>query len=117
MVKERNIVMAVILSIVTLGIYSIYWFIVLTDDAAKLNDDTNFTGVKAFLLTLITCGIYGIYWYYKMGKEMYEVNQKRGITANDNSLLYVILGIFGFGIIDYCLIQNELNTIAKSSNN
>lgn len=116
MIKERNIVTAIILSIITCGIYGIYWFIVLTDDAAKVNEDPNFTGVKAFLFTIITCGIYGIYWYYKMGKEMYEANQKKGIAASDNSLLYVILGIFGLGIIDYCMIQNELNIIARSNN-
>lgn len=31
--RERNIAVAIILTIVTCGIYGIYWFIVLTDDA------------------------------------------------------------------------------------
>lgn len=115
MIKERNIVTCIILSIVTCGIYGIYWFITLTDDASRANDDPSFTGVKAFLLTLVTCGIYSIYWNYKIGKEMYEANQKRGIQTSDNSVLYLVLGIFGFGIVTYCLVQNELNTIAKNS--
>lgn len=116
MIKERNIVVAILLSIVTCGIYGIYWFITLTDDASRANEDPNFSGVKAFLFTIITCGIYGIYWNYKIGKEMYEANQKYGITASDNSILYLILSIFGFSIITYCLVQNELNTIAKQQN-
>lgn len=115
MIKERNIVTCILLSIVTCGIYGIYWFITLTDDASRANDDPSFTGVKAFLLTLVTCGIYSIYWNYKIGKEMYEANQKRGIQTSDNSVLYLVLGIFGFGIVTYCLVQNELNTIAKNS--
>ena len=115
MIKERNIVTCIILSIVTCGIYGLYWFITLTDDASRANDDPSFTGVKAFLLTLVTCGIYSIYWNYKIGKEMYEANQKRGIQTSDNSVLYLVLGIFGFGIVTYCLVQNELNTIAKNS--
>ena len=115
MIKERNIVTCILLSIVTCGIYGIYWFITLTDDASRANDDPTFTGVKAFLLTLVTCGIYSIYWNYKIGKEMYEANQKRGIQTSDNSVLYLVLGIFGFGIVTYCLVQNELNVIAKNS--
>ena len=115
MIKERDIVVSILLSIVTCGIYGIYWFITLTDDASKANNDPNFTGVNAFLLTLVTCGIYGIYWNYKIGKEMFEANQKKGIAANDNSTLYLILSIFGLSIVTYCLVQNELNAIAKSN--
>ena len=116
MIKERNIVVAILLSIITCGIYGIYWFITLTDDVAKSNSDADFTGVKSLIFTLITCGIYGIYWNYKIGKEMYEVNQKNGINANDNSVLYLILSIFGLSIVTYCIVQNELNIIAKRSN-
>ena len=113
MIKERNIVVCILLSIITCGIYGIYWYITLTDDASKANNDPDFTGVKAFIFTLITCGIYGIYWNYKIGKEMYEANQKMGISASDNSVLYLILSLFGLSIITYCLVQNELNTMAK----
>ena len=115
MIKERNIVTCILLSIVTCGIYGLYWFITLTDDASRANDDPSFTVVKAFLLTLVTCGIYNIYWNYKIGKEMFEANQKRGIQTSDNSILYLVLGLFGFGIVTYCLVQNELNVIAKNS--
>ncbi|MCR5297346.1 MAG: DUF4234 domain-containing protein, partial [Clostridiales bacterium] len=31
--KNRNIVVCIILSIVTLGIYGIYWFIKMTDES------------------------------------------------------------------------------------
>ena len=113
MVKEKNIVVQIILSLVTCGIYGIYWFITLTDDVAVLNDNKEFSGVKAFIFSLITCGIYFIYWNYKIGKEMYEANQKHNInTASDNSLVYLILSLFGLSIITYCLVQSEINKIA-----
>ena len=114
-ISERNIVVAIILSLVTCGIYSIYWFIVMTDDVNKVNQDPNATsGGMAFLFTLITCGIYGLYWYYKMGKSLYEAGQKTGRQISDNSILYLVLGLFGFGIISYALIQSDLN---KFTNN
>lgn len=116
MIKERNIAVAILLSILTCGIYGIYWFITLTDDVSRANDDPEFTGVKAFVFTLLTCGIYSIYWNYKVGKEIYEANQKRGIQSSDNSVLFLILSLVGLSIVTYCLVQNDLNTIAKTSN-
>ena len=116
MVQERNIVLAVVLTFITCGIYGIYWFICLTNDAATAAGDSEFSGGKAFLFTIITCGIYGIYWYYKMGKTLKMANDKANINTADNSVLYLVLGLFGFGIVNYCIMQNELNTLAKNGN-
>lgn len=111
--RERNIAVAIILTIVTCGIYGIYWFIVLTDDARLASGDQQApSGGIAFLLTLVTCGIYGIYWAYKMGKTLVMAKQKAGLNAEDNSVLYLILQLFGLGIINYALMQNELNQLA-----
>lgn len=112
--KQKNIVTCILLSIVTCGIYGLIWYVNLTDDAARANGDANFSGGKAFLFTLLTCGIYGIYWNYKMGKEIYEAKAKRGIAASDQSVLYVVLGLIGLGIVNYCLMQNELNELATT---
>ena len=105
-IKERSIVKAIILSLVTCGIYSIFWFISLTNEMNKASGkeaDTN--GGVAFLLNLVTCGIYGIYWAYKMG-------EKRDIVANEkasSNIVYLVLALFGFGIVVYGLTQDALN--------
>ena len=39
MIQRRSIAMCIILSLVTCGIYGIYWFVVLTDDANTLLPD------------------------------------------------------------------------------
>ena len=36
--KERNVGVSILLSIITCGIYAIYWFIVLTDEAKEASD-------------------------------------------------------------------------------
>lgn len=48
------------------------------------------------------------------GKRMYEAGKKHGIAIADNSVLYLILSIFGLGIVNYCLIQNDLNKFATN---
>lgn len=115
MKEEKNIVINVILSIVTCGIYGIIWFISLTDDTKEFsNDESMQSGGLAFVLTLITCGIYGYYWAYKMGKNLGTARVNNGLTANDNSILYIVLQLFGLGIVNYCLMQNDLNEIIRS---
>jgi hypothetical protein len=115
MVQERNIVVCILLSLITCGLYGIYWFICLTNDTAKTSGDINFSGGKAFLFTIITCGIYMFFWYYKMGKNLKVANDQAGINASDNSVLYLVLGLFGLGIVNYCIMQSELNAIARKS--
>ncbi len=61
------------------------------------------------ILTIVTCGIYGYYWAYKMGKLMTVVQEKSGLAVKDNSILYIILQIVGLGIVNYVLLQADLN--------
>jgi len=116
-VPNRNIALAIVLSIVTCGIYGIYWFITMTDESNKVSNEPNGTsGILAFVFTLLTCGIYGLYWYYKMGQKMFTAGKTYGKDINDNSVLYLILGLVGFGIISYALIQSDLNKFSNQTN-
>ena len=72
------------------------------------------SGGLSFILTLITCGIFGIYWAYKMGKALEMAKRNNGLTPTDNSVLYLILEIFGLGIVNYALMQNDLNQFASN---
>lgn len=105
-IKARSIVTSIILSLVTCGIYGIYWFVCLTNEMNKASGnegDTN--GGTAFLLSLVTCGIYSFFWAYKMG-------EKRDVVANEkgsSNILYLVLSIFGLGIVVYGLLQDTLN--------
>ena len=107
-VKERNIVLWVVLSIVTCGICGIVWFIQMNTDIKTITKDEWFSGGKNFLLTIVTCGIWGMVWAYKTGKA--EANY----ASKDNSVLYLVLTIFGLGIVVYCLAQSNINQYALS---
>lgn len=111
-IEKREIFLAIILSIVTCGIYGIIWFIGMTDDVNKLTGDYKTSGGMAFLFTLLTCGIYGIYWNYKMGQRLSEAGKTHGRNVEDNSILYLVLTIVGLQIVNWALIQNEINGFA-----
>ncbi len=112
--EYRDIAIAIILSIVTCGIYGIFWIISLTNDANKVSDrPTDTSGGMVILLTLITCGIYGIYWNYKMGQKIYEAGQRYNKSISDNSVLYLVLSLFGLQIVNYALMQSDLNKFSN----
>ena len=107
--KKRDIVIAIVLTIVTCGIYGLYWMVCLNNDANELAEYNGKSGVVVVLLSIITCGIYAIYWNYQMGKRCYEIQIKNGQNGSDNSILYLILALVGLSLVNYCLIQDELN--------
>lgn len=111
---NRSIALSIVLSIVTCGIYSIYWFVVLTDEInrEKMEYAGELSGIACFLLALITCNIYGIYWAYKTGEKLDTIKAERGVpTGRDSNILYLILELLGFNVIVLALAQNEMNKL------
>ena len=116
--KNRSLLTVIVLTIVTCGIYGIYWFISVTNeienDLADKSDGCCTNGISAFLLTLITCGIYGLYWWYKEAKRMAVLGEIRGVNISDNSVAYLVLSLFGLSIVSTALMQNDMNAIADA---
>lgn len=111
-IQPKSIAVCIVLSIVTCGIYSIYWFIKLTDEANALAEvQAPTSGGTAFLLTLITCGIYGWYWCYKQGEKLDAAKTAKGEPSSNSGVLYLVLQFVGLGIVAYALMQNEINKL------
>ena len=111
---QRNIAVAIILSIVTCGIYGIYWLVKMVDETNEASgESTASSGVMVFLLSIVTCGIYLFFWLFKAGERLNKAKSMRGLPTDSNAgLIYLILAIFGLSIVSYALIQSELNKIA-----
>nr|WP_298876112.1 DUF4234 domain-containing protein [uncultured Mogibacterium sp.] len=108
-ISRREIGLCILFSLITCGIYGIYWMIVLNDDVNEIVGDRNATsGGMVFLFSLITCGIYGVYWIYCMGEKLDRFNDRDG----NSGLLYVLLMIFGLSIVAYSIMQDQVNKYA-----
>ncbi|MBQ9360493.1 MAG: DUF4234 domain-containing protein [Lachnospiraceae bacterium] len=107
---NRNIALCIIFSIITCGIYGIYWMYVLNEEINSLSGEQNGTsGGLVILFSIITCGIYSWYWLYRMGERTDIIKQNMGNPPSSSAILYLILGIFGLGIVDYALMQDTIN--------
>ena len=107
-IKKREIVACIIFTIITCGIYGLYWMYKMNDEINAITgtrDDTS--GGIVILLIIVTCGLYGIYWSYKMGDK---IDYYHG-TSSSKGILYLIITLIGFSIITCALIQDEINKI------
>ena len=109
--KERNVALVIIFSILTCGIYSFYWLYATTEDVNYYLGDNDTSGGLVVLFSIITCGIYLLYWYYKIGKRISYSQEKAGVRVSDDSIVFLLLSIFGLSIVSTAIIQSNLNKI------
>ena len=106
-IQPREILTSVIFSLITCGIYNIYWFIVLTDEINQLLGKENETsGGLAFVLNLLTCGIYGYIWSYQMGQKVDQLNKSENSYS---AIIYIVMNALGLQIVNFALIQDSIN--------
>lgn len=108
--KNRNIALYIILTLVTCGIYSLFWNVNLNNDFAEHNGKEK-NGWMIILLSIITCGIYYFVWIYRMGEEIEKAGGK------NEGIVYLLLSLFGFGIIAMALIQHQENELCPKIEN
>lgn len=109
MIKQRSVIMVIILSLITCGLYNFYWMYAITEELSYATNDSNFSGAKSLIFTLITCGIYAFFWYYIVGQKVAEVQRQHNMFPRENGVLYIILSVLGFSIIANAIIQSEQN--------
>ncbi|MCD7889323.1 MAG: DUF4234 domain-containing protein [Oscillospiraceae bacterium] len=101
---DRGIVMYILLTIITCGIYG-YWFIYqMAQDVNEMckDDGEHTSGLVAFiLLSMITCGFYAYYWYYKLGNRLQANAPSYGLSFAESGttvLLWCVIGALLCGI-------------------
>lgn len=100
----RSIALGIIFSLLTCGIYSLYWEY---KQMATLNawlGRTEYRFGLWLILSIITCGIFALYYEYKMAVGVNEVQANNGLAV-----ICVLLAIFGIGIASLAIQQWEIN--------
>ena len=122
---NRSLVMYIILTVVTCGIYG-FWFVyrMAHDVNIACEGDNEHTAglVKYIILSIITCGIYSIYWEYALGNRLATNAVKYDMIFQENGttvLLWHIFGTFLCGLgpfIAMNILINNTNKICNSYN-
>ncbi len=99
MIQKRDVVMVYVLTIITFGIYGIYW-------SVKTKDELNSLGGDIPTAWLLIIPIASLYWLYKYS-EAYSTKLKK----DNNGVLWFIV-FWLIGIIMPAIVQSDLNKIA-----
>ena len=111
-IQQKDVAICIVLSIVTCGIYGLYWLYTLNEDLNALAPEkAGAPGSNVILFTIITCGLYGIYWLYTQGDKIDYLKRQQGLVSNYTGIVYIVLSFIGLQIIAYALMQNEINNL------
>lgn len=96
--QKRNIILSIVLTIVTCGLYGFYWMYQVTEEVYRQTGErVTASGGKAVLYTFITCSVYFYYWLYKTSGAVGDLREARGLSqdavAKEN---YIVTGIVVF---------------------
>ena len=111
-IQNKSIPMVIILSIVTCGIYYLIWMYQTSEEVNNTLGDTRDGPGLEVLLTIVTCGIYGLYWLYKYNQKLVRLGNNMGVSLSDNSIICLVLAIFGLTVVALGIIQSQINELA-----
>lgn len=97
--KHRNIFLVYLFSIITFGIYGLYW-------AVSTKEEINRLGGDIPTAWLIIIPIANLYWIYKYCEGFSEKVKK-----DNNPILWFVVYVL-VGIIMPAIVQSELNKLA-----
>ena len=81
--KPRDVMLRILLTFFTCGLYGLYWMKTLTDDIHAFSGrSTTPGGGKVVLLTLVTCSLYFYYWLYQISGELVEARREKGLSLD-----------------------------------
>ena len=107
MVKYRNPALVIIFSIITLGIYTIYWLVSTTNELRRITSSApNPWFLFLFLLPIVNI-IVALWYYWKYSKAIKE------ISDFDNVLLFILWIIIS--PVAMVIAQIQLNKKTKAS--
>ncbi len=108
---KNDPVIVLVLSIVTCGLYLIYWNI-------KAAEVFNAVAEKEVISQPVAifagcCFPVNMYFYYLAGKEgLPKVYEKTGVVGKDETVLLLILGFF-FPMVAAMIVQGDINKLYK----
>lgn len=108
-IYKRSIGKCILLSFVTCGIYLIYWEYLLVKNVKALKNDTS--GCAGEMACLMFVPFYSYYWWFTRGKTVKEEFSSRAISATGSEVAYLLLWIFGLGLVAVAIMQNDFNSL------
>ena len=122
--EDRSLLIYILLSVVTCGIYGLIFMWSFTNDLNDVSSAKDPDGWRSpnfiivILLTIVTCGIYSWYWLYKVGNTIQRSGDDYGVRVDESGTTLILWCLLlGVGVfISYHLIFKNMNKICRKYN-
>lgn len=112
-INKRNIGICILLSIITFGIYGIYWTYLLVKNTRSIQKNTD--SCTGEMLCLILVPFYSLYWWYTRGEKVKIEFSEHNYNSTGNGVVYLVLAIFGLSIVSMAIMQNDFNSLKSET--
>ncbi|MBO5307498.1 MAG: DUF4234 domain-containing protein [Lentisphaeria bacterium] len=107
---QRSIIVMVILTFITCGLYNIFWMYMARAEFKQYANYSDINPALELLLCLL-CFPFFYYWVFKFSADIAKFQGETGRAVTDNSVINLILAILGLGLVSELIIQNQLNEL------
>lgn len=104
-----------ILTLVTCGLYNLYWNYKQQEACNELLGREEFKFATWLILVIVTCGLYHLYYQYKMGEVIMQIQADKNQVVNLNlPVISLVLSLIGLSIVADIIHQSEINKIVTT---
>lgn len=119
-VEIRNSGMVLLLSIVTCGIYYMWWIYKTSEELNRTLGDPSINPGIDLLLSIISCGLWAIYLMYRNTQKIHQALYAKDPYRKDATQLVLILNLLPLigiptTIVAIYLVQEEFNALARGA--
>ena len=114
---SRSPLMVLFLSLITCGIYYLYWIYVISKEMNEFLGEEDLPPVIDLVLMIVTGTLWGYVWDWRTGGKIARMRQMVGLPADNDAPLYLVLDILGagpvagLGLVVMLLEQSRLNQV------
>ena len=112
-INKRSIGTCILLSIITCGIYGIYWMYLLVKNTRSIQKNTD--KCTGEMLCLIFVPFYSLYWWYTRGEKVRQGFTEHNYNATGGGVVYLVLAIFGLSIVSMAIMQSNFNSLKSET--
>jgi len=119
-VEVRNSGMVLLLSIVTCGIYYMWWIYKTSEELNRTLGDPSINPGIDLLLSIISCGLWAIYLMYRNTQKIHHALIAKDPYRKDATQLVLIMNLIPFigiptTVVAIYLVQEEFNALARGA--
>ncbi len=112
MLTNRSVVAVILLTVVTCGIYGLYWvYDTMNSLEQTTGQQSSVNAIACLLLCIFVAPVGFILFGMGADEQINMIKAQRGIPTKDNKVMYMILGFF-LPIVLLPMVQDEINKLA-----